>query len=336
MILIDSLYINNSGGLLLLNYLIEEIEKTDMEVTYLIDVRNKTRYDYIKEERVIRLKATIRNRNQYYQSEQSKFKKVLCFGNIPPPFRLSNVTAYTYLHQYFYLDPSTSKKSFLSKAKFMLKRYYFKSLAYNTSLFVVQSHHMAEELTRVINGARQVHVLPFFKSTMSESTKSKNKKDFVYISNANPHKNHDILLDAWVDVHKHSPESSLHLTVSDEMYHKLCLRIESMWEMNVINHGLISGEEVSDLLHSTEYLVYPSLAESFGLVLIEAAQAKCKIISSDLPYVYSVVEPTLTFDPYDQQSISDALIVALEGTGVPTKLKTKNDIDQMLKLLASK
>ena len=336
MLLIDSLYINNSGGLSLLNYLIEEIEKTDLDVVYLIDIRNKTNYNHLKEERVIRLKANLKNRNEFYQSEQSKFKKVLCFGNIAPPFKLSNVTVYTYLHQYFYLDSSTSKKSWFSKLKFAMKRHYFKSLAQNTDLFVVQSHHMAEELTRVIKGTKQVQVLPFYKSTPKKFTRSKNLKDFIYVSNANPHKNHEILLDAWPEVNMHSPESVLHLTVSQEMYPSLCNRIAEMGDLNVVNHGLISGDKVTDLLNETEFLVYPSLAESFGLVLIEAAQAKCKIISSHMPYVYSVVEPSLTFDPYDQQSISDAMLIALEGTGVSTQLKTKNDIGPMLKLLASK
>jgi hypothetical protein len=39
MILIDALYINNSGGKVLLDYLIEELEKTDKEVFYLLDER---------------------------------------------------------------------------------------------------------------------------------------------------------------------------------------------------------------------------------------------------------------------------------------------------------
>jgi len=336
MLLIDSLYINNSGGLSLLNYLIEEIERTDLDVVYLIDIRNKTNYNHIKEERVIRLKANLKNRNEFYQSEQSKFKKIFCFGNIAPPFKLSNVTVYTYLHQYFYLDSSTSKKSWFSKLKFAMKRHYFKSLSQNTDLFVVQSHHMAEELTRVINGTKQVQVLPFYKSTPKKFTRSKNLKDFVYVSNANPHKNHEILLEAWKDVYQHSPDSSLHVTVSKDMYPRLCDEIDEMGDYNVVNHGLISGDAVTELLMTTEFMVYPSLAESFGLVLIEAAQAKCKIISSDMPYVYSVVEPSLTFDPYDVKSISDAMIIALEGSGVPTQLKTKNDIEPMLKLLASK
>jgi glycosyltransferase involved in cell wall biosynthesis len=336
MILIDSLYINNSGGLGLLNYLIDEIEKTEMKVLYLIDTRNKTSYSHIQEERIIRLKATLKNRNQFYQNEESKFTKVLCLGKIATPFRLSNVNVYTYLHHYFYLDTSTSKKTFISKFKFALKKYYFKLLSQNTDLYIVQSHHMAEELTRVINGVKQVQVIPFYKSTPKESIGSKNLKDFVYVSNANPHKNHEILLDAWSEVNQHSPESVLHLTVSKEMYPVLCDRIGEMGDVNVVNHGLISGNKVTELLNQTEFLVYPSLAESFGLVLIEAAQAKCKIISSHMPYVYSVVEPSLTFDPYDQQSISDAMIIALEGTGVSTQLKTKNEIESMLKLLASK
>ena len=37
MILIDAVYINNSGGLVLLNYLIDTLESTNLKVYYLLD-----------------------------------------------------------------------------------------------------------------------------------------------------------------------------------------------------------------------------------------------------------------------------------------------------------
>jgi glycosyltransferase involved in cell wall biosynthesis len=70
------------------------------------------------------------------------------------------------------------------------------------------------------------------------------------------------------------------------------------------------------------------LAESFGLPLIEAAAAGCKIISSDLPYVFEVVKPSLVFDPNDISSIFKVLnrSTSLDELS-PSILKVENKID---------
>ncbi|MFP0679069.1 hypothetical protein ACLDYF_16755, partial [Acinetobacter baumannii] len=47
MILIDGIYINNSGGLVLLNYLISEVQKKDLEVFYLLDERTQNYFSNI-------------------------------------------------------------------------------------------------------------------------------------------------------------------------------------------------------------------------------------------------------------------------------------------------
>ena len=44
---------------------------------------------------------------------------------------------------------------------------------------------------------------------------------------------------------------------------------------------------------SSEFLMFPSLTESFGLGLIEAIECGCKVIGADLPYTYEVCEPHL-------------------------------------------
>ena len=50
MILIDALHINNSGGKILLDYLIKSIEKSNIEVFYLLDdiVKERKRANYYR------------------------------------------------------------------------------------------------------------------------------------------------------------------------------------------------------------------------------------------------------------------------------------------------
>jgi len=127
MLLIDSLYINNSGGLGLLNYLIDEIEKADIAAVYLIDIRNPSEYKGIISNRKILLQPSMSNRRKFYKTLDSKFTKVLCFGNIPPPINLdSKIWSFTYVHQYFYLDSSALNSGLIEGLKFKLKQKIFK------------------------------------------------------------------------------------------------------------------------------------------------------------------------------------------------------------------
>lgn len=335
MLLIDSLYINSSGGLILLNYLIEHIESSRTPCTYLIDERNPTDYRFIKQNSVVRSKASVKSRKKYYKQLNPGITKVLCFGNIPPPQALSRITVYTYLHQYFYIDASQSKKSPLNRIKFWLKRKYLNSNMPNTDEIWVQSTHMKDDFQTKLNTTKEIRILPFYQSslTLDRVGKVPKKPDFVYISNANPHKNHNNLIKAWQIFHARFPETMLHLTVSKKMYPELAAEIDSLADQNIINHDIVNHETIESMLRDSKYVVYPSLAESFGLVLIEASLAGCQIIAANLPYVNSVITPSLTFDPYDVNSISEALVVAQTQELNNTILKTSDKIDVIIGLL---
>ena len=54
-------------------------------------------------------------------------------------------------------------------------------------------------------------------------------------------------------------------------------------------------------------LIYPSFAESLGLPLIEARQARLPILASELDYVRDVIDPEESFDPMSSVSIARAV-----------------------------
>ena len=103
---------------------------------------------------------------------------------------------------------------------------------------------------------------------------------------------------------------------------------------NVRNMGILSKHDVYQQLGKNNFLIYPSLAESFGLVLIEAVTNEIKVLAADLPYVNSVIEPSLSFDPYNEQSIADAIIHAVSMELSPSTIRTTNQIDELIKMIA--
>ena len=103
---------------------------------------------------------------------------------------------------------------------------------------------------------------------------------------------------------------------------------------NIINHKSCSIDEIRNLYKSCNYLIFPSLTESFGLPLIEAASSGCKIISSDLPYVYCVINPSITFNPNSIEDILKALCLSIDYKYIQTTtLNVKCNIDKLLKMI---
>ncbi|MDA9364246.1 glycosyltransferase, partial [Flavobacteriaceae bacterium] len=101
-------------------------------------------------------------------------------------------------------------------------------------------------------------------------------------------------------------------------------------------HGTLSKDSVTELYNSCKFAIYPSLVESFGLPLIEAANHGCTVIASDLPYVHEIIKPSLTFDPYSIESMAAAILKAIETDNLPeTKVLVENKLDNFIDFIIS-
>jgi len=99
-------------------------------------------------------------------------------------------------------------------------------------------------------------------------------------------------------------------------------------------HGKIDKERLDKIYSKIEFFVFPSLKESFGLPLIEAAQKQCTIIASDLPYVHEIIEPSIVFNPNNQESISKALNLAVKSKRIKhSKIKVKSKLSNLVEHL---
>jgi hypothetical protein len=94
-------------------------------------------------------------------------------------------------------------------------------------------------------------------------------------------------------------------------------------------------KHVVDVLNKTKTLVFPSLHETFGLPLVEACQLKMFVISSDLPYVYDVINPSLTFDPFSKNDIANKMHIALDQELKSPEIIIKNKINKLIKTLSN-
>jgi len=186
--------------------------------------------------------------------------------------------------------------------------------------------------------ANQVNIIPFFNTEYFFNCNLKlqlNNFNYLYVADSSSQKNHMILLSAWNHFAKKYKEKklTLNLTLPNSSSKEILDFIDKIQNdgVRIINHKDCNLEKIRELYKNCNYLIYPSLTESFGLPLIEAALSGCKVISSDLPYVYQVVSPSLVFDPTKEESIIDALSLSINFDNIkPTKIKIKSEIDNLI------
>lgn len=337
MILIDAVFINNGGGLVLLKNLVDELEKSELDIFYLFDDRTTITFNCIDIEKRTFISNSVFKRNSFYLRNKEEFSSVLCFGNLPPPIKLQ-IPVFTYFHQPLFLKIPYSF-SVVDKFKYILKQKFLSFSKKNTDLWLVQSNLISREFSKkYLNGnEKKIKTLPFYPpiNISKDDNIKRVKNSFIYVSNGVPHKNHKRLINAFCEVYDNIQCGSLMVTVPSSSI-ELCKLISDKISLGypITNVGFIDREQLIELYLSHEYLIFPSLAESFGLGLAEAIDCGCKVLVSDLPYAYEVCKPSLTFDPYSIKSIKEAILLAIENNLPDSEKLISNNINKLISILA--
>lgn len=333
-LLIDSLYINNSGGLRLLEYLIDELQGRNVKFHLIADNRCRGVFDALPS--VEYYDASLKIRKKIYSQDLSSYSAVLCFGNIPPMRKLS-IPVYTYFHNINLLTLAEAH-SVKVKTVSWLKREVFKHYKKNTDYWLVQTSNTAKELINHLGESKErVKMMPFYElpDGVSEIAKQPHGDDYVFVAVDVPGKSHKELLEAWGILHEKGVDKTLHLTVQDDS--PLIEKIKEAQNegVKVVNHGVIPFPEVFNLYKQSKAIIYPSHNESLGLGIVEAITAGCDVIGSDLPYLHSICKPTGVFNPYSAESIAEAVLAYEGGSTKNSELTIYNHIDELVRLLTN-
>jgi glycosyltransferase involved in cell wall biosynthesis len=337
MILIDSIYINNGGGLVLLKYLIQSLRASNLDCFFLIDKRCAKEFKDLPTDKVAFLPSSVYKRHLFYAKNGNKFTKILCFNNIPPTYR-TKAEVYTYFHNLTMVESYFNRKP---KAKLLanLKLKFINFFSKNTDWYIVQTDYVKDSFLKEIPfAADKIKTIPFFpdiKKYEEQKTPARIATNFIFVSDGNPHKNHALLLKSWALVNQKYPNAKLLLTISNN-YTDLLNQIEKCKKssINVENLGFVNQKSLYNLYLSCQFLIYPSLMESFGLGLIEAAKLGCEIIAADKPYVFAVVNPFAVFNPLDPNDIAEKVLFALDNPTINrTEVKVSDDIQMLINIL---
>ena len=343
MILIDSIYIHQSGGKTLLNYFLSKLENEHKDYTLLLDSRiDKNCFSILNYAKsIIILKPNEYGRKLFYKDNYTKFETIFCFSNIPPPISIHNTSVYIYFHNVLLLSNLFEENGYtlFQNFKFLLKKFYLNFHNKNEYNWVVQTDYIKSILKKKLwSNKNDILTIPFFKINEKVIQKEFIPNTFLYVADGVSQKNHIRLFEAFEKLFNEGINLQLTITLPrnfNNLNNKICILKEK--GLQIDNNGTIDTDKLVKLYRNKEFLIFPSLRESFGLPLLEAAAYGCKVIASDLPYVNAIINPTDTFNPYDTISIYNSIIRNINSKNKKdTSIIIKNNITDLIKILTKK
>lgn len=263
---------------------------------------------------------------------------VLCFHNLPPLLP-TEAKVVCYVHNVFVIDdiPVGHRFSWI-RFRVGLERVISTLFKRRITRYAVQTALMRERLAKWYGDSPPpIDVLPFAPSTMNspeltaceedneaERPAADKHWDFFYPSDGSDHKNHLRLFAAWHLMANSGYFPSLSVTLDPIQDVALLDSIKEIIINNsvqIVNLGRLNSNEVSVHYMNSKALIFPSVAESFGLPLVEAANLQLPILAPELDYVREVCEPSQTFNPYSSRSIAMA-VMRHQGVSIARQLPT--------------
>lgn len=238
-----------------------------------------------------------------------KQARVLCFHGLPPLLARPAATL-LYLQNRNYLG-GVPLHEYGWKVRLRNRAEQWISWCWRSRVdcYYVQSPTMARALHDWWPRAPQ-RMLPLAANLCEASPAERAKRwDFVYVADGQPHKNHRRLLQAWRLLAAQGLRPSLALTLTERDAELRDTLLQAAREEGLDIHNLppMSHAQVQQLYAEARALLFPSMGESFGLPLVEAAAAGTPVIASERDFVRDICTPTETFDPESAISIARAV-----------------------------
>lgn len=331
-IFIHATNVHQGGGRSLLEALLRALDDKS-EVVLSLDSRMSISMDMPRNVKIKRVQPSIVYRldaERWLVHNVTQEDIVLCFGNLPPLFKLRGRVVVFMQNRYLIDDVTISGFPLKIRLRLAMERLWLFQAMANASEFIVQTPTMERLLKIKVQGRVPVRVFSFMaepngyeRNDPQLEEQTENSYDFVYVASGEQHKNHRRLIEAWCLLAEEGLFPSLCLTLGEARFAELCKEIDAMrqrYGLNVMNIGELSHKGALALYMRASALIYPSTFESFGLPLVEARQAGLPVLASELDYVRDVIDPVQSFNPDSPVSIARAVKRYLGVVEKPIKI----------------
>lgn len=328
--------IHTGGGKTLLSAVIKSLPNSESYIV-LLDSRMELPVGTPSNVQIRRTAPSIleRIRTENWLRKNVKVRDVvLCFGNLPPIFKLFGRVSVFVQNRYLIDKIQLHELPLFVRLRIAIERMWLSLYITNANEFIVQTRSMKKLIEQKLKKSVSVRLLPFIENAnlhsrtfLSEENGSV-EYDFIYVASGEAHKNHKKLIDAWALLADEGIFPSLCLTLSsvqfDTLLNEKCGAKQNI-DMAITNIGELSHDEIMNMYIRAGALIYPSYFESFGLPLIEAAQVGLPVLASELDYVRDILDPEQTFDPQSADSIARAVKRHMKLESRPIQLLTAQE-----------
>lgn len=139
---------------------------------------------------------------------------------------------------------------------------------------------------------------------------------WLYVGNRGCYKNFGTLLRAFVRVARETGGYLVAVGGKNKLEPwQVDLLIKNRLEQRVRLSHAMDDDDLQVAYAGAAAFIFPSLAEGFGIPLLEVMAVGTPIVASDIPVFREVAaDAALYFDPYDEKALADAMMQVLDGT----------------------
>jgi len=221
------------------------------------------------------------------------------------PMRTSMPTVLTIHDMLYWSHPEHMVTPFYTRPVMWMER----RGSANATRVITDSAVSADEIHKYLGYPRErLHVVPLAAQRPVAAARAAGENLLIASGQRRPYKNWDGLIRALALVEE-TIRPRLVITGGGKGEDPLASVVrETGLEEWVELRGWVDDAELSDLRGRARALAYPTMAEGFGLPVLEAMATGLPVIASDLPVLREVGgDAALWFDPHDLGSIADAI-----------------------------
>lgn len=271
-------------------------------------------------------------------------------ADIPIKTKIKQVFLFDWAFAVYPKDIVWDKLSLFEKYYKRIKILFFKVFKKSINIILAQTDIIADRLSKFyqfsnIKIAPNAVSLDNLDSGIHKKFNLPEGPKFLYLTRYYPHKNLEIFLPLAKKIKESEFDCSIIITIASDQSKSAAaylneIKNESL-DSVIINVGSVNMEHVPSLYKQCNYLLMPTLLESFSGTYVEAMYHKLPILTSDLDFAHAVCrDAALYFNPLDVDSIlktmtqvlSDDLAdkYAQKGTDVLSKMATWDDTTKII------
>ena len=152
----------------------------------------------------------------------------------------------------------------------------------------------------------------------------------LYVGNAYPHKNLNMLLKMFSVLHQNNSDLKLVLVGKEDYFYreiKNYAQSLNLWQIDNVNSpvvfpGYVPDAQLELMYQKARAYIFPSLYEGFGLPPLEAMANGCPVLSSDRASLPEILgSAAIYFNPEDEQDILAKIQLVLQNENLQNTLK---------------